>query len=198
VAEIGRGFERYALLTTVIIEGMTFPDWWEAPDELFRIDGHCGLVAAWVVLRYFGKRVSVPNLVEACRYTKRHGVFTVSLAAALKTHGLSVSFHSQRDAHIGGFERRCYAYARRLGIVAEAPLELSEVLRRRKRGNIPIVLFNTPAGDGHFSPLLGSRNGTLRLPLADGGKMPESAFIARWSDAGILRQCVIVGAAPRR
>ena len=22
-----------------------FPDWWEAPDELFRIDGHCGLVA---------------------------------------------------------------------------------------------------------------------------------------------------------
>jgi len=175
-----------------------FPDWWEAPDELFRIDGHCGLVAAWVVLRCFGKRDSVPNLVEACRYTKRHGVFAVSLAAALKTHGLSVSFHSERDDHIGGFERRCYAYARRLGIVAEAPLALSEVLRRRKRGNIPIVLFNTPAGDGHFSPLLGSRNGTLRLPLADGGKMPESTFIARWSDADILRQCVIVGAAPRR
>ena len=118
---------------------MKFPDWWEAPDELFRIDGHCGLVAAWVVLRYFGKRVSVPNLVEACRYTKRHGVFAVSLAAALKTQGLSVSFHSERDAQIGGFERRCYAYARRLGIVAEAPLELSEVLRRRKHGNIPIV-----------------------------------------------------------
>jgi hypothetical protein len=177
---------------------MKFPDWREAPDELFRIDGHCGLVAAWVVLRYFGKRVSVSNLVEACRYTKRHGVFAVSLAAALQTHGLSVSFHSERDAHIGGFERRCYAYARRLGIVAEAPLELTEVLRRRKRGNVLIVLFNTSAGDGHFSPLLGSRNGTLRLPMADGSKMPESTFIARWSDPDILRQCVIVGAATRR
>ena len=63
---------------------MKFPEWWEAPDELFNIDGHCGLVAAWVVLRHFEKRISVPHLVKACRYTKRHGVFTVSLAAALK------------------------------------------------------------------------------------------------------------------
>jgi hypothetical protein len=138
------------LFSPVIIYVMRFPDWREAPDELFKIDGHCGLVAAWTVLHYFGKRVSVPKLVEACRYTKRHGVFTVSLAAALKTYGLSVSFHSQPDAHIEGFERRCYAYARRVGIVAEVSLELSEVLRWRKRGNIPIVLFNTPANDGHF------------------------------------------------
>jgi len=177
---------------------MKFPDWWEAPDGLFRIDGHCGLVAAWAVLRYFGRRVSVPNLVDACRYTKRHGVFAVSLAAALKTHGLSVSFHSESDGTIGGFERRCYAYARRVGIVVEPALELSEVLRRRSRGNIPIVLFDTPSNVGHFSPLLGLRNGTLRLPLADGGKMDESIFVARWSAPDILRQCVVAGAAPRR
>lgn len=177
---------------------MKFPNWWEAPDELFKIDGHCGLVAAWAVLRYFRKRTSVPNLVEACRYTKRHGVFTVSLAAALKAHGLSVSFHSQRDAHIGGFERRCYGYARRLGIVAQSQLDLSEVLQRRKDGKIPIVLFNTPENNGHFSPLLGSRKGRLILPLADGGKMPESTFIARWSAPDILRQCVIVGEAQRQ
>ena len=79
---------------------MKFPNWWEAPNELFKIDGHCGLVTAWAVLRYFRKRTSVPDLVEACRYTKRHGVFTVSLAAALKRHDLSVSFHSQRDTRI--------------------------------------------------------------------------------------------------
>jgi hypothetical protein len=144
---------------------------------------------------YFGKRVSVPKLVESCRYTKRHGVFAVSLGAALKTYGLSVSFHSEPDTNISGFERRCYVYARRLGIVAQAALDLSQVLRQAKGGNIPIVLFNTPANDGHFSPLLGSRNGTLRLPLADGGKMAEGTFIARWSDPDILRQCVIVGAA---
>jgi hypothetical protein len=78
------------------------------------------------------------------------------------------------------------------------PLDLSQVLRQGKGGDITIVLFNTPANDGHFSPLLGSRNGTLRLPLADGGKMAECTFIARWPDPDILRQCVIVGAAPRR
>jgi hypothetical protein len=72
------------LFSAVIIDSMKFPNWWEAPDELFRIDGHCGLVAAWAVLRYFGKRISVPKLVEACRYRKLHGVFAVSLAAALK------------------------------------------------------------------------------------------------------------------
>lgn len=173
---------------------MKFPDWWEAPDELFRIDGHCGLVAAWTVLRYFGKRVSVPNLIGACRYTKRHGVFSVSLAAALKTQGLSVSFHSEPDSAIGGYERRCYAYARRVGVVVEPALELAEVLRQRSRGKIPIVLFNTPANVGHFSPLLGGRNGIISLPLADGDKMPESTFVARWSDPDILRQCVIAGA----
>jgi hypothetical protein len=42
--------------------------------------------------------------------------------------------HSEPDENIGGFERHCYAYARRLGIVPEPPLELSEVLRRRTMG----------------------------------------------------------------
>jgi hypothetical protein len=170
---------------------MKFPEWHAAPDELFRIDGHCGLVAAWMVLRHFGKSVAVPNLIQACRYTKRHGVFAVSLAAALKTYGLSVLFHSDPDSRIGGFERSCYAYARRLGIIAQPALELSEVLRQRRIGRIPILLFNTPAGVGHFSPLLGCRNGTLQLPLVDGGGMSKSAFLMKWSEPEILRQCVI-------
>lgn len=137
---------------------------------------------------------SESNLVNACRYTKRHGVFSVSLAAALKAYGLSVSFHSEPDRKFGGYERRCYAYARRVGVVVEPALELAEVLNQRSRGNIPIVFFNTPANVGHFSPLLGFRNGMVRLPLADGGKMPKSTFVARWSDPDILGQCVIAGA----
>jgi hypothetical protein len=43
---LNRDSECNGLFSTFIIEGMKFPDWWEAPDELFRIDGHCGLVAA--------------------------------------------------------------------------------------------------------------------------------------------------------
>ncbi len=171
---------------------MKFPEWPEAPDELLGMEGHCGLIAAWMVLRYFSKRVSVPKLVAACGYTKRHGVFTVGLATGLKKHGLIVSFHSDPDNHVGGFERRCYAHARRLGIVAEPALELDAVLHERRRGRLPIVCFNTPSDVGHFSPLLGIRNGALRLPLADGGEIPEGDFLLRWSEPDIFRQCVIV------
>jgi hypothetical protein len=133
----------------------------------------------------------VPKLARACAYTKRHGVFTVGLAAGLKEHGLQVSFHSDPDAHVGGFEKRCYARACRIGVLPEPALELSAIFRERKRGRIPIVFFNTPTDVGHFSPLLGIQNGELRLPLADGGKMSEGDFLDRWSEPEILRQCVI-------
>ena len=124
-------------------------------------------------------------------YTKRHGVFTVALAAALKEHGLNVSFHSDPDERIGGFERRCYAKARRVGILAKPALSLPALISAWKHGAIPIVFYNTESNNGHFSPLLGSRNGQLRLPLAESGRMAESEFVTRWSGPEILRQCVI-------
>jgi hypothetical protein len=172
---------------------MKFPEWWEAPEELFEIDGNCGLVTAWLVLRYFGKSTDVPKLVKSCRHTKRHGVFTVCLAACLKEHGLQVSFHSDPDNAIGEFERRGYIYARRLGLHVEPALELPDLLRERQRGHVPIVLYNTSSNNGHFSPLLALRSGILRLPMADGETMPLNEFLDRWSDPGILRQSVIVG-----
>jgi len=172
---------------------MKFPDWWDAPGELLTIEGHCGLLAAWMVLRHFSKRVSVPKLAKACDYTKRHGVFTVGLAAGLKVHGLRVSFHSEPDNHIGASERRCYTRARRVGVVAQPALELEFLLRERRRGRIPIVFYNMPSNVGHFSPLLGIRGGMLRLPLADDGVMSRDDFLARWSEPYIFRQCVVAG-----
>jgi hypothetical protein len=174
---------------------MKFPEWWEAPKELFEIDGHCGLLAAWSVLRYFGRAIDVPNLVRTCRYTKRHGVFTVGLATCLKEHGLRVSFHSDPDHDIGGFERRIYAHARRLGLQMGPALDLSTLLSERKRGHVPIVFYNASADIGHFSPLLSLRRSVLRLPLAEDGAMHLHEFLARWSAPGILRQAVI--AAPK-
>ncbi len=172
---------------------MKFPEWWEVPEELFEIDGHCGLVTAWLVLRYLGKPTEVPKLVKACRYTKRHGVFTVSLATCLKEHGLKVSFHSDPDNDIGEFEKRGYVHAKRLGLLVEPALELSDLLRERKRGRVPIVLYNTSSDLGHFSPLLALRQGALRLPLAEDGKMPLSEFLDRWSAPRILRQSIVAG-----
>jgi hypothetical protein len=172
---------------------MKFPEWWEAPEELFEIDGHCGLLAAWLVLKYFGKSPEVSRLAKTCRYTKRYGVFTVSLATCLLEHGLQVSFHSDPDSDIGGFERRGYGRARRLGLQMEPALDLPGLLRERRRGRVPIVIYSTSADAGHFSPLLSIRQGVLSLPLAEGGKMPASEFLSRWTANGILRQAVIAG-----
>jgi len=145
---------------------MKFPEWWEAPGEIQDLDGHCGIIAAWSVLHHFGKSVAVPKIISSRRHTKRYGVFSVNLAAGLKELGLQVSFHSEQDDKIGGFE---------------------------KRGRIPIVLYDTPSASGHFSPLLGIRGELLRLPLAENGAMSTDDFLAAWSAPGILKQCVIAG-----
>lgn len=172
---------------------MRFPKWWQAPQELLKINGHCGLIAGWAALHYFGINVSAPRFTKACRYTKGNGIFTVDLAFALKEHGLRVSFHSDIDDEIGRFEKIGYNRARRAGILPEPALELSQVLRERRRGHIPIVLFNQSGPDsGHFSPLLGRRGDLIRLPYCRSGTMTTEEFLTAWTGNGILRQCVIV------
>jgi hypothetical protein len=172
---------------------MKFPEWWEAPDEIQELDGNCGPIAAWSVLHYFGKRISAARIISSCRYTKRHGVFSVHMAAGLSEMGLQVSFHSEEDHEIGEFEKRGYARARRLGISVDPPIELPVLLRQRRYGRIPIVLYDTASGSGHFSTLLGARGSTLRLPLAEKGAMPTDEFLVAWSAPKILRQCIIAG-----
>jgi len=176
-------FERFRHMPT-----MKFPEWWKAPEELLDVDGHCGPIAAWSVLHYFGKRVTAAQIMTACRHTKRHGVFAVHLAAGLKELGLQVSFHSEPDNDVGGFEMRGYRRLKRLGVPVENALDLSELLKLRKRRRIPIVLYDKPSQVGHFSIVLGTTRGTLRL--AEGTSMPKEEFIAAWSAPRILRQCV--------
>src|SRR5262245_18176896 len=103
-------------------------DWHSAPKELFQVDGHCGLISAWLALSAFGKTIPVPELIKGCRCTKRHGISTVSLAAALADWGLIVSFHTDPDPELGVFERRCYARARRSGVLPNPALTLEQLL----------------------------------------------------------------------
>ena len=167
-------------------------DWWKAPDEVFAVDGHCGLLAAWIVLAARGRLASVPEIARKCRHTKRHGIFTVSLAAALTEMGLVVSFHSDPDPEIGEFERRCYARAYRIGVLVRPALTSEQLLDEVQRDHVSIVLFNTDSDQGHFSPLLGEIDGKLHLPLANQGSMSRDEFRMRWSAPGILRQCVVI------
>lgn len=146
---------------------LNLPNWWEAPSGLLETDGHCGLLATWIVLRHFRKRVSVGSVREGCQLTKGHGIFTVGLATCLKMHGLQVSFHTDPDPQIGSFEKHCYGRAASLGIHPHPALELSALSITLRRGCIPIILFNSESDVGHFSPSVGIRSGSVILPLAD-------------------------------
>ena len=111
-------------------------------------------------------------------------------AAGLKELGLQVSFHSDPDEDIGGFEMRGYQRLKRLGVPVRCAIDLSELLAQRRRGRIPIVLYNTSSDSGHFSIILGTSGGTLRL--AEGQSIPREEFLAAWTAPRILKQCVIV------
>jgi hypothetical protein len=93
-----------------------------APARLLALEGPCGLLAAWCVLRHFGRRTSAERLIEACGYTRRYGVFTIGLATALREHGLDVSFHSAPDSDMKPLERRLYHRAHVLQIPVLAPV----------------------------------------------------------------------------
>ena len=157
------------------------------------MEGHCGLIAAWLVLHYFGKQIPASEIVSSCRYTKRYGLFFVFLAAGLRGLGLEVSFHSEKDDDIGGFEKRGYALARRLGIsvsqqcscrfsCVSAEADVFPLCCTTRLPNQVISLRSSVVGAVFF---------VSRLPRKEPCRLDEC--LAAWSAPGILRQCVVVG-----
>ena len=175
---------------------MDFPSYADAPSSLLAADGHCGLLTAWTVLRYFGKRVSATKVIKACRYTRRYGVFTIGLATALAEHGLSVQFHTQRDPQPTPLERRLYRRAHQLGISICPAMTLTRLAATVKCGSIPVVFWNTPDDVGHFSPLLGVRRGRVLLPNTMSGSTSVAEFEYGWRQPGIMKQAIVVGRPP--
>ena len=171
---------------------MKFPDYTDAPAGLYAIDGNCGLLAAWGVLTYFGRRTSVRQLIKSCRYTKAHGVFTIALALALHDHGLTVVFHSDPDPDPRPIERICYARARAVGLPVKPAISVRTLVRQTDRQHVGVVFYNTPDDIGHCSPLLGLRSDNLRLPYSQTGSMSVREFSKRWREPEILRQCIVV------
>ncbi|MFC6645383.1 hypothetical protein ACFQBQ_07240 [Granulicella cerasi] len=168
---------------------MKLPDWWSAPSKILKLDGHCGPLAAWSALHHYGKKPAAAKIISACRHTKRHGAFTVHLAAGLRELGLQVSFHTDPDNDIGAYEMIGYRRLKRLGIPVECAIGLPELLAQRKMGRIPIVLYDTPSEVGHFSIIVGASRG--KLTLAEGKTISVEDFMSAWTAPRILRQCVI-------
>jgi hypothetical protein len=168
-----------------------FPSYWNAPSKLLMLDGCCGPVTAWGVLKYFGKRVSSARLVESCRYTKKHGTFMIALAVALREFGLTVSFYSAHDPNPNLIERRCFSIAERMGINIERAIDLNLLLKKISPCHIPVVLFNTPEDNGHISPLLGVERQSLILPYSEEEQIPKTVFLKRWNEPEIYKQCLV-------
>lgn len=164
----------------------------EAPRRLRNLEGNCGPLAAWCALRVYNRRVSAEHIIQSCAHTHKYGVFTIAMATALHRHGLQVSFHTRPDANLKPVERRHYAIARAQGLAIRQPVSIDDLLASFDSGHLPIVFYDTPSGEGHFSPLVGEEGGSLLLPYSGNGRMSRSEFEAAWDAEEILRQAVVV------
>lgn len=169
-----------------------FPSYWDAPSQLLMLDGCCGLVTAWGLLKYFKRRASVAKLIKACRYTQKHGTFMIALAVAFQEFGLSVTFYSDFDPDPSLIERRCFLIADRVGIRIEPSIRLNALLTQISSRSIPVALFNTLEGHGHISPLLGVEGRNVILPYSEEKLMPKRVFLKQWNEPEIFRQCMVV------
>ena len=172
-----------------------FPDYWSAPYKLLQIDGCCGLVTAWGILRYFRKRSSSKRLIESCRYTNENGTFMIALAVALREHGLNIKFYSDNDPEPNPIEIESYKIAEQTGVEINNSISIGALISQTTPHSIPIVLYNTDENEGHISPLIGYENKEVLLPYSETEKMNRKEFIKRWSEKGILRQCIVAGLA---
>ena len=162
------------------------------------VEGHCGVLAAWVVLRHFHVRTSSESLLRAIRYSRKWGVFTIGIAVALAEHGLEVVFHSDPDPDIHPLERVLYARARRLGISVEPAINISRLSTEVAHGSVPVVFYRSGAGEGHFSPVAGIGCRRIVLPNDVEGRLSIARFCRAWRQTGFPRQVVIASRAAQR
>jgi hypothetical protein len=167
----------------------------EAPIRIHQLPGNCGVMAAWGVLRYFRRRTSAGRLIQDCRYTIKHGVFTIALGVALREHGLKVTFYSDPDPAQKRIEQWCFQRAEQLGITIEPAIELEQVLALVTPQTIPIIIYDTDKATGHFSPISGFADGCVHLPYAESEEHQRMQMLelqCRWTAPEILRQCIVV------
>ncbi len=168
-----------------------FPSIWSVPSKLLSLDGNCGPIAVWGVLRYFKKRISSRRIIKMCRHTQDHGSFTIALALALRERGLSVDFFTEPDKDPHPIERACYRRAGQLGIQINEAISLEAVLTKLTHRTIPILFFDTAERTGHFSPLTGIDGDNLILPYSQEGFLSKEEFSNRWNGKGVLKQCLV-------
>lgn len=171
---------------------LDFPKCSQAPKTIQALDGPCGPLAAWGVLRYFRKRTSVARLLKACSHTNQQGTFAIALAVALREHQVWVEFYAEPDPLPHAIEKHYHQRAAELGIDRREPPELETILSLISPDCIPILLYNADDNIGHFSPIVGIDGDQVAMPYTDERLMAKAELQNRWSAPDILRQCILV------
>lgn len=175
----------------------TFPHWVNAPSALLGLDGHCGPLAVWGVLRHLRVRTSAPSLIRALRHSTK-GVFTISIAVVLAEYGLEVAFHSDTDPDIQPLEHQLYAKARRLGVSIEPAASVQYLASAVRNERVPVVFYRLLNGEGHFSPMLGVCDKHVVLPYGNPERLTVETFRRAWRRPGFPRQVVIASRPAKR
>jgi hypothetical protein len=158
----------------------------QIPEKLTKLAGPCGPISVWLVLARHGIAADPDQVIRRCSYTDRFGSFAVCMADALQRFGLEVRFYSDPDPAPKELELDAY---RRIVPAPAAPL--SKLIKDVRGGASVIVSYLAPGGDGHFSPLEGTKANKLLLPYSIEGRMLRSEFSKRWRAEGVLRQAIV-------
>jgi len=163
------------------------------PAGLQQLDNGCGVIAAWMALHAYRKRVAWRRLARLCRHAKGTGTFAISVAVALKKCGLPVTFCTDPDPDQQPKEMVGYRAAKKLGIPIRPSLELRELREALREKKTVIVLFNARNGDGHFSPVLSIGSATISFSHGNEPILSLRVFRSRRRAPGVCRQAIIAG-----
>lgn len=163
----------------------------QAPLGLRTLQGNCGPISVWMVLRQFSKRVGTARIVRACRHSKSVGCYSIGLAIGLCELGMHSVLSTDHDSSVVPAEKRLYKLAAKLEIPIEPAINLADLHQILLRYAI-IVYYESSNGNGHFSPLTGLRNGNICLPYSEQGFLSIKRFEEVWNRPGFPRQSVLV------
>ena len=170
----------------------SFPPIDRAPREYKGLDGGCGVLATWGVLKYFNRPVDVPELITRCEYSKKDGVLAVAIALALHHYGLNVEYFSDPDPHSNELEKKLTQKASILGLGPRPSIGIEDLLNKLSTSAVSIVLYRSRIWIPHLSPLIGSTSGgELILPYGEPPQVSKEEFERQWNGERIYRTCIV-------
>lgn len=168
-----------------------FPRAVDAPASLRALEGSCGPVAAWQVLKHFGYEIDISELLDRSQFDSEVGAYAIGLAVALAEYGLRVFFYSDADPEPGPVELALHRRAKSLGVTFRPGADLVGLDYDMGQGEgVAVLLYEANNAIPHFTPFLALQDGELVAPN-EGDGLVIGDIESRRSAPGIYRQAVL-------